>query len=74
MPPTLLHQFWTFISETQTAPILQLDDDTLSRWLLRQFQRRNVLNSEQTQDLSNYITDRLPLIRELAQERRLVYS
>jgi hypothetical protein len=74
MPPTLLHQFWTFISETQTAPMLNLDDAALSRWLLRQFQRQNVLDSEQTKNLNTYITERLPLIRELAQERWLAYS
>ncbi|HEY9824211.1 MAG TPA: hypothetical protein V6D19_02100 [Stenomitos sp.] len=73
MPPTILHRFWSFIEETQTAPLLNLDDATLVGWLTRQFQRQLGLNPEETRDLSTYISGRLPLIRELAAERRFVY-
>jgi hypothetical protein len=73
MPPTILHRFWAFIEETQTTTLLNLDDAALVRWLTGQFQRQNILNSEETQSLSAYISGRLPLIRELAQERRPAY-
>jgi hypothetical protein len=73
MPPTMLHQFWAFIEETQTTTLLNLDDATLVGWLIGQFQRQNVLNNEETQNLSTYISGRLPLIRELAEERSPAY-
>jgi hypothetical protein len=69
MPPTILHQFWAFIEDTQTTTLLNLDDATLVGWLIGQFQRRTVLNTEETQNLNTYISGRLPLIRELAEER-----
>ena len=69
MPPTILHQFWAFIEDTQTTTLLNLDDATLVGWLIGQFQRRTVLNTEETQNLNTYIAGRLPLIRELAEER-----
>jgi hypothetical protein len=74
MAPTILHRFWSFIEETQTATLLNLDDATLLRSLLGQFQRQNPLNTEETQDLQTYVSGRLPLIRELAQERRSIFQ
>lgn len=74
MPPMILHQFWAFIEETQTTTLLNLDDATLVGWLIGQFQRQNALNTEETQNLNTYISGRLPLIRELAQERRPAYQ
>jgi hypothetical protein len=69
MPPMILHQFWAFIEETQTTTLLNLDDATLVGWLIGQFQRQTALDNTETQVLSTYISGRLPLIRELAQER-----
>jgi hypothetical protein len=74
MPPTMLHQFWAFVEETQATTLLNLDDATLVGWLIGQFQRQNVLNTEETQHLSTYISGRLPLIRELAEERSPAYQ
>ena len=73
MPPTILHQFWAFIEDTQTTTLLNLDDATLVGWLIGQFQRQTVLNTEETQNLNTYISGRLPLIRELAEERSPAY-
>jgi hypothetical protein len=73
MPPTILHQFWAFIEETQATTLLNLDDATLVGWLIGQFQRQTVLNKEETQTLNTYISGRLPLIRELAEERSPAY-
>jgi succinate dehydrogenase flavin-adding protein (antitoxin of CptAB toxin-antitoxin module) len=73
MPPTILHQFWAFIEDTQTTTLLNLDDATLVGWLIGQFQRQAVLNTEEAQHLNTYISGRLPLIRELAEERSPAY-
>jgi hypothetical protein len=69
MPPSILHRFWAFIDETQTATLLNLDDASLIRSLTGQFQRQLALNSEEAQHLSAYVSGRLPLIRELVQDR-----
>ncbi|MGB8700195.1 MAG: hypothetical protein WCD18_12325 [Thermosynechococcaceae cyanobacterium] len=74
MPPTILHRFWAFVEETQAATLLNLDDASLSRWLVGQFQRQNTLNSEEAQDLCTYISGRLPLIRDMAEDRQLSWS
>jgi hypothetical protein len=69
MPPSILHRFWAFIEEMQTATLLNLDDAALTQSITGQFQRQICLNSEETQDLSVYVSGRLPLIRELVLER-----
>jgi hypothetical protein len=74
MPPTILHQFWAFIEDTQTTTLLNLDDATLVRCLIGQFQRQNSLNIEEIKTLKTYISGRIPLIRELAEERRPAYQ
>jgi hypothetical protein len=74
MPPTILHQFWAFIEDTQTTTLLNLDDASLVRCLIGQFLHQNTLNTEEAKTLSTYISGRLPLIRELAQERSPVYQ
>ncbi len=73
MTPTILHQFWAFIENTQATTLLNLDDATLVGWLIGQFQRQTVLNTEETQKLNTYISGRLPLIRELAEDRSPAY-
>jgi hypothetical protein len=74
MPPTILHQFWAFIEDTQTTTLLNLDDASLVRCLIGQFLRQNTLNTEEANTLSTYVSGRLPLIRELAQERSPAYQ
>ncbi len=72
MSPTVIRQFWSLIEVTQPHILLSLDDATLVRNLVNQFQDQGKLNADQTQDLSTYIHHRLPLIRDLAQERNFL--
>ncbi len=69
MTPSILHRFWAFIEETQTAALMSEDDATLIQSLTSQFQRLLVLDSEESQHLSVYVSGRLPLIRDMAQSR-----
>jgi hypothetical protein len=69
MPPSILHRFWAFIEEMQTTALLNLDDAALIHSITGQFQRQTCLNSKETQDLSVYVSGRLPLIREVVQGR-----
>jgi hypothetical protein len=67
MPPSILHRFWAFIEELQTPALLNLDDAALVSSITGQFESQTCLNSKETQDLSAYVSGRLPLIRELVQ-------
>ena len=74
MTPNVIRQFWSLIEVTQTHILLSLDDASLVKCLVNQFQAQGKLNADQAQDLRTYIHRRLPLIRELAQERQLLYQ
>lgn len=69
MSPLVLRQLWTLIEKTQTGILLHLDDSSLVQWLLRQLRTERSLNGQESDAVSSYIYSRLPLIRDLAQER-----
>lgn len=69
MTPVMLRQLWSLVDETQVALLLNLDDTSLVQWLLRQFRVQQPLNSEETTILSSYIQSKLPLIRDLADQK-----
>lgn len=68
MTPAIIRLFWDSVSQAQPNLLLNLDDDGLMSWLVDQVQQRSSLDSHQQNDLSDYISDRLPLIREMAYE------
>jgi hypothetical protein len=67
MSPSMLRQFWSLIEAIHADIPLALDDRSLVQWLMRQMRARRLLSQEETELLSRYIGDRLPLIRELEQ-------
>lgn len=67
MSPSILRQFWSLVEAVYSEIPLAMDDHSLIQWLLRQMRARRLLNTEETDLLSHYIRDRLPLIRELEQ-------
>jgi hypothetical protein len=69
MTPLMLRQLWALVDNTQSNILLNLDDTSLVQWLLRNFGSGRSLDRKETDILSNYIHSRLPLIRDLAQER-----
>jgi hypothetical protein len=69
MTPTMLRQLWSLIETTQANLLLKLDDASLVQWLLKQFDQGRPLNREEMHILSDYLNNRLSLIRELAQQR-----
>ncbi len=69
MTPTMLRQLWSLIETTQSNLLLRLDDATLVQWLLQQFNQERSLNHEEIHVLSDYLNNRVSLIRELAQQR-----
>lgn len=69
MPPEAMRKFWSLIETTQTNILLTLDNDALVGWLARQVHREGSLKIVDSRDLDAYISSRLPLIRDMAQER-----
>ncbi len=69
MTPLMLRQLWSLVDATQVALLLNLDDASLVQWLSRQFRVQQPLNSEETTILSSYIQSKLPLIRDLADQK-----
>lgn len=66
MSPAIIRLFWDSVNQAQPNLLLNLDDDGLMSWLVDQVKQRSALDSRQQNDLSHYISDRLPLIREMA--------
>jgi uncharacterized membrane protein YvbJ len=69
MNPTMLRQLWSLIEKTQTNLLLKLDDASLVQSLLKQFNQDQVLNHEEIHLVSDYLNNRVSLIRDLAQGR-----
>jgi hypothetical protein len=58
--------FWDLVYQAQPNQVMRMDDDGLLHWLIEQVQQRSSLDRNQARDLTNYISDRLPLIRDMA--------
>jgi hypothetical protein len=69
MTPTLIHRFWTYVEKTQSSVLLDLNDSDLTARLLGGFNAQQPLSHTQLSCLQDYITNRLSLIRELAEHR-----
>ena len=69
MTPNLLRQLWSLIESTQANFLLRLDDASLIQWLLQNLNNQRSLNHQENDILSEYIRSKIPLIRDLAQQR-----
>ncbi len=49
--------------------LLNLDDNGLAQWLLKQLKTQRSLDHDEAKVYSHYIHSRLPLIRDLASSR-----
>ena len=74
MTPVMLRQFWSSIEATQTSVLLSLDDASLVQWLMKQFKQERALNRDETHILSDYISSKILLIRDLAYQRLVADS
>jgi hypothetical protein len=69
MSPSLMRLFWDLVNQAQPNLILKMDDEGLMHWLVDQVKQKSSLDGLQQKALSNYINDRLPLIRDMATEQ-----
>ena len=72
MTPKTMRQLWAMIESTQVNTLLQLDDQSLVQWLLKQFTAQQTIDAQEASSLNTYINARLPLIRDTALERESV--
>lgn len=72
MTPRTMRQLWAMIESTQVNTLLQLDDQSLVQWLLKQFTAQQAIDAQEASSLNTYINSRLPLIRDTALERESV--
>jgi hypothetical protein len=70
MSPVMLRQLWSLIEGTQTQVLLNLDDESLVQWLLRQLKNQRAIDTQEVDLYSGYLHSRLPLIRDIASSRR----
>ena len=71
MTPDAIHELWSLVESTQTNVLLSLDDTSLVKWLIKRLQKKGV---HDTAACNSYISSRLPLIRDLASDRNLIYQ
>lgn len=71
MTPDTIHELWSLVESTQTNVLLNLDDTSLVQWLIQRLKKKGV---EDTAACTDYISSRLPLIRDLASDRNLLYQ
>lgn len=69
MNPQLLRHLWSLVERSQGSHLLALDDNGLVCWLLDQFVGQQPIDQAETDQLHHYIRAKLPLIRDLTQER-----
>jgi len=64
-----IREIWSRVEVTNTETILQLNDEELVKQLRLQVESRLALSSEESQTLSDYISSKILLIRDLAESR-----
>ena len=70
MTPKILRQLWSVVENSQAKILLQMDDASLVKWLVKQTTNQALLDPNETDYLSDYVESRLTLIRDLAYERQ----
>jgi hypothetical protein len=73
MSPSMLRQLWFIVETSQSQTMLNLDDNSLVQWLLKQLKAQRSLDHDETNAFSHYISSRLPLIRDLATSRTVAH-
>ncbi len=66
MTPSIMRLFWNLVYQAQPNLILHLEDEKLISWLKDQVRQKLSLDRHQEDDLRDYISDRIPLIRDIA--------
>jgi|YNPMSStandDraft_2_1061718.scaffolds.fasta_scaffold85512_1 hypothetical protein len=68
MSPSVIRFVWDAVTAASAQQIAPLDDASLLNWVVNQVQQHLYLDQQQYSALVAYISDRLPLIRDLADQ------
>ncbi len=69
MNPLRLRQIWTLVESSQASLLVRLDDPDLEQWLMGQFSKDKTLSAIESQAMTHYVHSKLPLIREMAEQK-----
>ena len=67
--PLRLRQIWTLVESSQASLLVRLDDPDLEQWLMRQFTKDQTLSPIESQAMTHYVHSKLPLIRDMAEQK-----
>lgn len=67
--PNMMRQLWTLVESTQVSTLLQFEDSDLVQFLLKRFKAQQLIDAQDASNLDTYIQSKLPLIRDLAEDR-----
>lgn len=67
MTPSMVRTLWSIVERVQARLPLDLDDGSLSDWLITQVRAEYPLDAPQTAALDGYVRSRVLLIRDLIQ-------
>ncbi|XGV97239.1 MAG: hypothetical protein ACAF41_31515 [Leptolyngbya sp. BL-A-14] len=70
--PNMMRQLWALVESTQVSTLLQFEDSDLVQFLLKRFKAQQLIDAHDTTSLDTYIQSKLPLIRDLAEDRNSV--
>ncbi len=65
--PALLRSCWKAVSEISYSMLLSLPDLDLSQAIIQKVRDRSILSAQEDRDLDIYVSSRLLLIRDLAE-------
>lgn len=65
--PAILRLTWAAVEEIQSRELLLLPDTALVRMILQQVGRKVLLDGEEVYLLYEYVSARMPLIRDMAE-------
>lgn len=70
--PNMMRQLWALVESTQVSTLLQFEDSDLVQFLLKRFKAQQLIDAQDASSLDTYIQSKLPLIRDLAEDRNSV--
>lgn len=71
MDSSIIHELWRLVESTPMRPLLNLDDTELINLITNQMQKDKGLTHDQLEQLQDYVSGRILLIRDLAWSRIL---
>ncbi len=70
--PSMMRQLWALVESTQVSTLLQFEDTDLVQLLLKRFKAQQSIDAQAANSLNTYIESKLPLIRDIAEDRQSV--